>query len=1029
MEILLEPTSNKIMASQFLRFLENKKEEGEFMRHLIFEGPHKKKDIPNPNNESQTIPEPISKMFAQNKALYFANIRVMNYILQGIPNEIYNSMDACPDVQKMWKRIKSLMQDSKISQQESHSRLMNEFDKFVAMEGESLTYVYERFATLTMTRQNKKKVARNHDPLASVANLYAHSSNSHIQGDAQEDKLTTAMMLLVRVITQRYSTHNNNHLHTSSNTRNQAVIQDSHVDIQSKNVGYAGNGNRNVGRTNMNQATNCYNCNGKGNYVRECPKLKVRDAKYFWEQMLLVTKDEAGVHIDEKENDFMIDNAYRYNTLDELNASVIMMEHLQPIDDKSDAKPTYDAEFISEVNASQVDIINGLLSKSDHEQCHHEKLKTIIHTSIDDQIDSDIIFDDPYVHNNSGQVKHDTNAYDQSHHDFESLINNVQVEAEKQLQMNIELKRQKALLKRELETCKEWVKVFENKSEQSLDYKEAYEELQNEMNVEKEQLFNEKEEIRKEFLKTQDEILKIKSKADSFKKAFKLFNSIKATRVQHQQEVNELVEIVNQKTYAYGDMRATNQDPLMTISKLKAKIKNAKNGKNVNTKFDKSTTLEKLICVTPLNKNKDLKSQKVSKAEVKSDKSKPVTSCSIPKNKQGVASSSSVRRLEFKDTNLKKRVLLNTNFKITYKDVKNSQSNNLEGDDLLTGSRDSNLYTISIFEMAASSPNGVVEHKNRTLVEAARKMLIFSRLPEFLWVEAIFTAFFTQNRSLVHTRYNKMPYEMIKGRKLLCAQYFHAFGSLCYLINDRDDLGKMKPKANIRIFVCYSDSSRGFCFYNRHTRKIMETIHVKFDELTAMASECNNSGPEYYAMRTLEVLDNFAANTLDNENTPSSSLITLEDHEAPELVSSSEEPIANEPTTPVSDNHYDEQDPSNMHEFYQQHHFTKRWTKNHPIKQVTGDPSEPTTTRSRLHTDVEICQWLWKNKMDAENMVIQNKSRLVANGYIQQEGIDFEELFAPVAQLEAVRMFVAYAAHKNFIIYQMDANTTFLNDH
>ncbi|GJR88066.1 retrovirus-related pol polyprotein from transposon TNT 1-94 [Tanacetum coccineum] len=72
-------------------------------------------------------------------------------------------------------------------------------------------------------------------------------------------------------------------------------------------------------------------------------------------------------------------------------------------------------------------------------------------------------------------------------------------------------------------------------------------------------------------------------------------------------------------------------------------------------------------------------------------------------------------------------------------------------------------------------------------------------------------------------------------------------------------------------------------------------------------------------------------------------------------------------------------------------------------------------------------KWIWKNKTDAENTVIRNKSRLVAKGYGQEEGIDFEESFAPVARLEAVRIFVAYAAHKNFPIYQMDVKTAFLN--
>ncbi|GJU45405.1 retrovirus-related pol polyprotein from transposon TNT 1-94 [Tanacetum coccineum] len=189
---------------------------------------------------------------------------------------------------------------------------------------------------------------------------------------------------------------------------------------------------------------------------------------------------------------------------------------------------------------------------------------------------------------------------------------------------------------------------------------------------------------------------------------------------------------------------------------------------------------------------------------------------------------------------------------------------NLEGDDLLTGGRESNLYTISISDMVASSPirtdngtefknatlkahyeklgimqqfstartpqqNGVVERRNRTLVEAARTMLIFSRLPEFLWAEAVATACFTQNWSIIHTRHNKTPYELLRGRKPN-VEYFHVFGSLCYPTNDRDDLGKMKPKADIGVFIGYSETSRGFRIYNRRTKKIIESINVKFDE-------------------------------------------------------------------------------------------------------------------------------------------------------------------------------------------------------
>ncbi|GKA34853.1 retrovirus-related pol polyprotein from transposon TNT 1-94, partial [Tanacetum coccineum] len=96
--------------------------------------------------------------------------------------------------------------------------------------------------------------------------------------------------------------------------------------------------------------------------------------------------------------------------------------------------------------------------------------------------------------------------------------------------------------------------------------------------------------------------------------------------------------------------------------------------------------------------------------------------------------------------------------------------------------------------------NGVVERRNRTLVEAARTMLIFSKAPLFLWAEAINTACYTQNRSLIRLRYNKTPYELMQDKKPDLS-FLHVFGSLCYPTNDHEDLGKFDAKADIGIFV------------------------------------------------------------------------------------------------------------------------------------------------------------------------------------------------------------------------------------
>ncbi|GKA13618.1 putative RNA-directed DNA polymerase [Tanacetum coccineum] len=439
--LMLEKGNYIPWESRFRRFLDNQLEEGERMWHSIKHRPYQRSMVPNPANPQEEILEPLSKMTVGDRKKYVADVRVMNYLLQAIPNDIYNSVDACANAQEIWERIKRLMHGSAITDNVRHSRLMDKFDKFVAKERESLDSVYERLTTLvnimdrnnvrpipvaintkflnclqpewskhvTMVRQNQadkvisfdvlydslvqfephvlasraKKAAKNHDPLALIAHSNASSSHPHanssyspqsyyvthppsivdyddeyqreLQGDSQEDKLTTTMILFARAISQKFSSPTNNRLRMSSNTKNQAVVQDGRVDIQTKNTGYGGNVNKNVGR-NRNQMFNarngsdesnqvvqrvlrtdstpnkanvqCYNCNEKGHYARDCQKPKVRDAKYFREQMLLAMKDEAGSHLSNEENDFMLDNAYGEEMLDELIASVMLMARL-----------------------------------------------------------------------------------------------------------------------------------------------------------------------------------------------------------------------------------------------------------------------------------------------------------------------------------------------------------------------------------------------------------------------------------------------------------------------------------------------------------------------------------------------------------------------------------------------------------------------------------------------------------------------------------------------------------------------------
>nr|GEZ18075.1 copia protein [Tanacetum cinerariifolium] len=228
-------------------------------------------------------------------------------------------------------------------------------------------------------------------------------------------------------------------------------------------------------------------------------------------------------------------------------------------------------------------------------------------------------------------------------------------------------------------------------------------------------------------------------------------------------------------------------------------------------------------------------------------------------------------------------------------------------EDLLTGNRSSNLYTIALNEVALNSlacliaknaeQNGVVERRNQTLVEAARTMLTFANLPMFLWAEAIAAACFTQNRLIINKGFDKTPYELMNKRKPNI-KFFHVFGCRCYLLNNYDDVGKLKTKRDIKVLL-----------------DIQKSL----------------------------LLSDFTTNELESY----SSFLNDDVHQGLEEV---------------------------------------------------AVPSSNTQSVS---------------------------SNMVPN--VDEASIDYDETFLPVARIEAIRLFLAYAAHKDFTVFQMYVKTAFLN--
>ncbi|GKC00995.1 hypothetical protein Tco_0987131 [Tanacetum coccineum] len=351
--LMLEKENYIPSKSRFRRFFDNSFKDGERMWNSILNGPYRRPMIPNLDNNQQTILEPLFKMTEGNKKQYIADVKVMNYLLQAIPNDIYNSMDACKNAKDIWERIKRLMFGYYVTSHVRHSHIMDEFDKFATKEGESLESVYERLTTLanimdrsnvrpirvsintkflnclqpesskyiTMVRHNQTRDTVSYDVLYdSLVQFEPHVLASKAKKAAKNHD-SLALLVHSNAITQKFYIPTNNRLRTSSNTRNQAVVQDGRVDIQTKNTGYGGNGNKNVGRQNTNQAFNAGNGNDDSNHI----KPRVRDAKYFREQMLLAMKDKAGSILKDEENDFMLDNSYGEETMEELTAAVMLM--------------------------------------------------------------------------------------------------------------------------------------------------------------------------------------------------------------------------------------------------------------------------------------------------------------------------------------------------------------------------------------------------------------------------------------------------------------------------------------------------------------------------------------------------------------------------------------------------------------------------------------------------------------------------------------------------------------------------------
>lgn len=382
--------------------------------------------------------------------------------------------------------------------------------------------------------------------------------------------------------------------------------------------------------------------------------------------------------------------------------------------------------------------------------------------------------------------------------------------------------------------------------------------------------------------------------------------------------------------------------------------------------------------------------------------------------------------------------------------------------------------------------NGVVERRNQTVVGMARSLLKSMGVLGEFWGEAVSTAVYLLNRAPTKSVVGKTPYEAYYDRKP-SVNHLRIFGCLAHVKVVKPHLSKLADRSKQMVFIGYDMNTKGYRMFDPASRRVVVTRDAVFEEEKKWewsrnpAAETQPVGDSftvhYFSVPSssdttrqgdeLGERDSDAAdfsdpfhslpNEQDQHLTPVTSTrtrapVSSTPHNPDEIFDGSASTEVLQPTTsegsllqgPRGDRDikslYDatvpielqysglcllgEEEPSNFEEAKADPMWRRAMEEE--ISSIRKNETWKLVPVPNSHKPIGL-KWVYKLKKDTQGRIVKHKARLVAKGYVQRQGVDFDEVFAPVARLETVRLLISIAAHEGWEVHHMDVKSAFLN--